>query len=81
MPQDARGIAEMSRDYIEHGLGWSWTPNRVRRALSDPSTNVAVILRRNAVCGFGIMQYGNDSAHLALLAVQPALRTRGWAGG
>ena len=24
--QDAALIAEMSRDYIEHGLGWSWTP-------------------------------------------------------
>ena len=25
---DALGIAEMSRDFIEHGLGWSWTRER-----------------------------------------------------
>ena len=30
---DAMEIAEMSRDLIEHGLAWSWTPARVRRAI------------------------------------------------
>jgi GNAT superfamily N-acetyltransferase len=30
---DASEIAEMSRDLIEHGLAWSWTPARVRRAI------------------------------------------------
>ncbi len=74
VPGDARGIAEMSRDYIEHGLGWSWTPARVLQSIRDPSTNVAVIAPRGRVLAFGIMQYGDDSAHLSLLAVDPTKR-------
>ena len=74
LPHDARGIAEMSRDYIEHGLAWSWTPNRVRRSIRDPATNVAVIAPQGRVLAFGIMQYGDDHAHLSLLAVDPTKR-------
>ena len=33
---DAREIAEMSRDLIEHGLTWSWTPARVLRLHLGP---------------------------------------------
>ena len=73
-PNEAPAIAEISRDYIEHGLGWSWTAARVLRAIRDPSTNVAVILRQGRVVGFGIMQYGDETAHLALLAIHPAQR-------
>jgi len=76
-PDEARTIARMSRDYIEHGLAWSWTPQRVRQSMRDPGTNVAVALRRGAIRGFGIMHYGDDSAHLALLAVEPELRHQG----
>jgi hypothetical protein len=43
-PADAPGIACMSRDWIEHGLGWSWTTRRIRQAMADPSTNVAVLV-------------------------------------
>jgi ribosomal-protein-alanine N-acetyltransferase len=68
-PQDAALIAEMSRDYVEHGLGWSWTPARVLAAVNHQATNVAVA---GDLVGFGIMHYGDDSAHLALLAVRPA---------
>ena len=74
VPDDARHIAQMSRDYIEHGLGWSWRPARVLRAMREPSTNVVVAHKHDAVSGFGIMQYGEDTAHLALLAVLPAAR-------
>ncbi len=74
---EAGAIAQMSRDSIEFGLGWSWTPPRVLRAIRDPSTNVAVVVKRDRVCGFGIMQYGEDSAHLALLAVEPVRRHQG----
>ena len=77
VPQDASTVAQMSRDYIEHGLGWSWTSARVLRAIRDESTNVAVILKRDRVWGFGIMQYGDDTAHLALLAIHPAQRHQG----
>lgn len=74
---DARPIAEMSRDFIEYGLGWSWTPARVLKAIQDRATNVAVIRERGSVLGFGIMRYGDQRAHLTLLAVQAADRKRG----
>jgi [ribosomal protein S18]-alanine N-acetyltransferase len=74
---DARGIAEMSRDYIEFGLGWSWTPARVQKAIRDSSTNVAVVREKSDVLGFGIMRYGEQRAHLTLLAVLPGQRKRG----
>jgi ribosomal-protein-alanine N-acetyltransferase len=77
---DAAGIARMSRDYIEQGLPWSWTPERVLRAITDRSSNVVLAAARSGVLGFGIMYYGEDSAHLALLAVQPAHRQQGWGG-
>jgi len=76
-PADARGIAEMSRDYVEYGLGWSWTPSRVLKAIRDDSTNVAVVREPGAVLGFGIMRYGEQKAHLVLLAVRPTQRQRG----
>lgn len=75
--RDATAIAEMSRDYVEQGLGWSWTPGRVRVAVCDRCVNVAVIGGPEPIAGFGIMQYGDDSAHLALLAVRPNRQHRG----
>jgi ribosomal-protein-alanine N-acetyltransferase len=37
---DAKRIATMSRELIEHGLGWSWTPDRVANHISRPDTVV-----------------------------------------
>jgi [ribosomal protein S18]-alanine N-acetyltransferase len=78
-PADARGIAEMSREYIEHGLGWSWTRERVLKAIRDPSTNVAVVQQEDHLLGFGIMQYGEQRAHLSLLGIELIHRKRGLA--
>lgn len=75
--RDARAIAEMSRDEIEQGLPWSWTPERVRRAIREPSTNVAVALEGDTLVGFGIMHYGHEKAHLSLLAVHRSRRELG----
>ncbi|MFL6662346.1 MAG: GNAT family N-acetyltransferase [Rhizobacter sp.] len=74
---DAVPVARMSRDLIEHGLGWSWTPRRVQRSIADPKTNVAVAVIRDTQVGFGIMKYHDDEAHLLLLAVQPLCAGRG----
>jgi ribosomal protein S18 acetylase RimI-like enzyme len=74
---DAPRIAAMSRDYIEAGLGWKWTAGRVRKCLRDPATNVIVVRESGVVAGFAIMQYGDDEAHLVLLAVEVARRRRG----
>jgi ribosomal-protein-alanine N-acetyltransferase len=76
-PADARQIAAMSRDYIEHGLGWRWTPSRIRAALRAPDTNLAVACRGEQVVGFGLMQYKDDEAHLVLLAVDAGSRRSG----
>jgi ribosomal-protein-alanine N-acetyltransferase len=78
-PADARAIAEMSREYVEHGLGWTWTRERVLKAIYEHSTNVAVVLEDDRVLGFGIMQYGDQRAHLSLLAIQALNRQRGLA--
>jgi len=69
---DALAVAEMSRDLIESGLGWSWTKERVMRSLRHPDTNAVVAERRADRAGFAIMKYGEEEAHLLLLAVKPA---------
>jgi ribosomal-protein-alanine N-acetyltransferase len=76
-PAHARCIAEMSREYIEYGLGWSWTQSRVLKAIHDKSTNVAVVREQEAILGFGIMRYGEQRAHLVLLGVHLEHRQRG----
>ena len=77
---DARAIANLSRDVIEQGLGWSWTAPRVLKALRDDATNVIVARRQHRVgdvAGFAIMRYGDDSAHIVLFAVDVAHRRCG----
>ena len=79
---DSAQIAAMSRDLIERGLGWSWTPRRVLRSIGDAHTNVVVALENGQgggprLTGFGIMKYHDDEAHLMLLAVREADRRLG----
>lgn len=81
LPSDAQSIAVFSRDFIEHGLGWSWNRDRILRAIRDTATNVAVVHERDGILAFGIMQYGETTAHLCLLGVQPRLQGRGLGGG
>jgi ribosomal-protein-alanine N-acetyltransferase len=74
-PADAAAIAEMSRDLIEHGLGWTWTRARVERSIAAASTVVLVAEERQPaagrLAGFAIMYFGDDQGHLSLLAVRP----------
>lgn len=74
---DAAAIAALSREAIEHGLPWRWTPPRVMRAIGHPESNVAVVRERGAVVAFGIMLYAGETAHLQLLAVHSARRRSG----
>jgi len=78
---EAAAIAAMSRDYIERGLGWSWTAGRVERAIRDPDTNVAVVREQGGIVAFGIMGYREEKAHLALLAVRRSHQRRGVGSG
>jgi len=75
--QDARQIAEMSRNLIEVGLGWSWTEKRVANNIKDKETNVAVVHDAGHMIGFGIAKYKADEAHIVLLAVHKASRRKG----
>jgi ribosomal-protein-alanine N-acetyltransferase len=80
VPADAARIAAMSRDYVEDGLGWGWTPARVARSIRDRSTNVVIAEAGADLAGFGIMKYLDD-AHLLLFAVRPEYRRRGIGSG
>jgi [ribosomal protein S18]-alanine N-acetyltransferase len=74
---DAPAIANMSRVFIEYGLRWKWTAKRVEASIRAANVNVLVARARNRIVGFAIMRYGDDDAHLDLLAVAPAYRRSG----
>jgi ribosomal-protein-alanine N-acetyltransferase len=74
---DAARIGEMSRAYIEQGLGWSWDARRVAHSIAQRDTNVAVAAMGKEVAGFGIMRYHDNDAHLMLFAVRPPYRRKG----
>ena len=97
---DAREIAEMSRDLIEQGLTWSWTPARVQHFITGSESSVIVAKRERRgeirkldsplddarmasrvqlprIAAFAIMHFGDEVAHLNLLAVAPAHRRHG----
>src|SRR5262245_49523944 len=69
VPRDATSIAQLSRDSIEHGLSWKWTEPRVLRAIASETVNVAVVHEHGQLLAFGAMEYGDETAHLALLGV------------
>ena len=86
--RDAQAVAMMSRDFIEAGLGWKYDAARVMRAIRDRDTLVVVAceggkgvgpasLSRGAITGFAIMEFGDERAHLVLLAVRPSHRRLG----
>jgi len=95
--RDAREIAEMSRDLIEHGLPWSWTPARVLHFITGRDSSVVIARNqrrgdprygdpgpgdrpfapRRGIEAFAIMHFGDEVAHLNLLAVAPEHRRQG----
>lgn len=74
---EAETIAALSRDLIEAGLGWSWSPERVSRALRDRNTITLVAADRGRLVAFAIMYFGDEHAHLSLLAVRPTHQRMG----
>jgi ribosomal protein S18 acetylase RimI-like enzyme len=84
-PGDAQPIAEMSRDFIESGLGWRYDAAHIQRALRRRETAVLVATERQtyvarvrpALAAFAVMDFGDERAHLVLLAVQPIRRRNG----
>jgi ribosomal-protein-alanine N-acetyltransferase len=85
---DAGAIATLSRREIEQGLQPAWVAERVVRRIRDPESIVLVARGQAAgtnanrgafgmLLGFAIMRFGDDRAHLDLLAVTPTWRRRG----
>ena len=76
-PSDAHAIAEMSREHVESGLGWRYDPERILRAMRGRETAVLAAHAQAVLAGFAIMDFGDERAHLVLLAVHPLQRRRG----
>jgi len=76
-PRDAHAIALMSRDLVESGLGWKYDAARVLRAMRDPDTLAPVACDGGRIAGFAFMEFGEERAHLVLLAVRPVHRRLG----
>ena len=70
-------MARMSRRLIEVGLPWwCWTPKRMAKVILAPDTIALVAIDGKTLVGFAVMHFGDDNAHLNLLAVEPAYRRR-----
>jgi ribosomal-protein-alanine N-acetyltransferase len=76
-PGDAAVLAAMSRDLIEAGLEWRYRTHSLRQLIAHAETVTLVARHGETVAGFGIMKYGDERAHLMLLAVRPDVRRRG----
>jgi len=74
---DAGHLAAMSREFVESGLGWSWTSARVAKHIRSRDSVVLVANSAARIAGFAIMRFGDEEAHLDLLAVKPAYRREG----
>ena len=76
-PGESESIAALSRDVIETGLGWTWSPERVARAMRDKNTVTLIAAERGRMVAFAIMYFGDEHAHLSLLAVRPSHQRQG----
>jgi len=74
---DVAEIGNLSRKYIEHDLGWKYTPEKLKKLIKNRSINVVVARKGNKLVGFGIMTYHEEQANLDLLAVKMIYRRRG----
>jgi [ribosomal protein S18]-alanine N-acetyltransferase len=76
-PAEAPTLAQMSRELIEAGLGWRYTPRRMAALIADPETVTLVACAAQRIQGFAVMQFGEAEAHLILLCVRSSQRKRG----
>ena len=74
---DAPALAAMSRDLVEAGLGWEYRPERLARLIADADTAAVVARAVRRPVAFAVMTFGDERAHLVLLAVQPTHQRRG----
>ena len=70
-------LADMSARWVEQGLRPSWGAPRIADHIAHPESMVLVARERGAIIGFAIMRYGEERAHLNLLAVAPPWQRHG----
>ncbi|HTI46860.1 MAG TPA: GNAT family N-acetyltransferase [Casimicrobiaceae bacterium] len=76
-PSDAQALSVMSRDLIEAGLGWVYRTERFSRLITNDDT-VALVARANdRPVAFAVMEFGDERAHLVVLAVSPRYQRMG----
>lgn len=78
---EAPALAEMSRELIEAGLAWRYTPRRLAALMAERDVLVVVMDQAGdevggetgsgvgSLQGFAVMQFGDERAHLVLLCV------------
>ena len=80
-PRDASRIAALSRHLIEDGLRPSWPADRILCHIKRTDSVVLTARFRGPLtvqlAAFAIMQFGDDHAHLNLLAVDTGHQRRG----
>jgi ribosomal protein S18 acetylase RimI-like enzyme len=74
---DTARLAAMSGALIESGLRPRWGAERIGWHVLDPESVVLTARSDRGIAGFAVMRFGDDAAHLNLLAVEPAQRRRG----
>lgn len=74
---DAPRLAAMSRALVEFGLHPSWPATRIVWHIRDRDSVVLKASIAGEIVGFALMRFGDDTAHLNLLAVSPRHRRRG----
>jgi ribosomal protein S18 acetylase RimI-like enzyme len=75
--REAPQLAAMSRRLVEAGLDPSWTVDRIDRHIRHEDSVVVTARVKSQLAGFAIMQYGDTTAHLNLLAVEATMRRLG----
>jgi [ribosomal protein S18]-alanine N-acetyltransferase len=82
-PDEAAALAALSRELIEAGLAWRYTPRRVAALIGAADTSVVLASGSpgsdigSDIDGFAAMQFGDENAHLVLLCVRASLQRRG----
>ncbi len=76
-PCEAPRLAAMSHEFVESGLRPAWSAPRITWHIRHPESVVLLAKVGDEVAGFAIMRYGDDVAHLNLLAVDTAHRRQG----
>ena len=74
---DAPAMATLSRELIERGLVWRYTPQRLAALIAEPETGAAVACDGSGIQGFAMMQFGDEKAHLMLMCVRAEQQRRG----